>query len=77
MASVRKVVKNCAWEFAKRQRRCARDKSHIIAAGEKCLVVKENMAKKNYCLQCAKLIISCAKKDIEELCVQLWEINKE
>ena len=77
MASVRKVVKNCAWEFAKRQRRCARDKSHIITAGEKCLTVKENMAKKNYCLQCVELIINCAKKNIEELCLQLREINKE
>lgn len=69
MPAVKKVIKNCICEFAKRQRRCARNKEHIITAGEKCLVVSESMkAPKSYCLPCARLILGYAKKDVEKLC---------
>jgi len=69
MPVIKKIIKNCVYEFAKRQRRCARNKEHIITAGEKCLVIRESMkASKSYCVPCAKLILSHAKTTVEKLC---------
>lgn len=73
MAKVKKILKNCGFEKAVRVRHCARDKDHAISAGTKCLIVKEHMNSKSYCLECAKLIIEHAKSEIETIRIGLFE----
>jgi hypothetical protein len=51
------IIKTCEFEIAVRIRKCSGNKNHLINAGERCLVFKENMRKSNYCLNCAKPII--------------------
>ena len=48
----------------KTKRQCSRNKGHDISKGDRCLVIKENMAKNNYCMEYAALIL---RKDSEEL----------
>jgi hypothetical protein len=48
-----------------------RNKGHVICKGDKCLVIKENMAKNNYCMECAQLILQKAKEDLNGLILEL------
>lgn len=71
MGRPKALLRPCAYETAIRQRRCARDDAHIIAAGERCLVFKEQMSKKCYCLGCARVILERGRLQVEELIGQL------
>ncbi len=57
MPTRKNILKSCKFEIAVRIRKCSGNKNHTISSNERCLVFKENMRKKNYCLNCAKLII--------------------
>ena len=35
-----------------------------ICQGDKCLVIKENMSKNNYCMECAVLILRKAQEEL-------------
>lgn len=67
MGKLKRLVTTSEFETAQRQRRCSRNRSHKIAKGERCLVVKENMSKRSYCLECARLILEKAQEDVVRL----------
>lgn len=62
MKAPRDILKHVIVEIAKRQRKCYRDKSHQVLAGQRCLVIKEASfgGSKNYCRSCASEILSAA-----------------
>lgn len=64
MPRLKRLLLNASFEVAQRQRQCSRDNGHIIRGGQKCLVIKESMSKRNYCLECAAVIISKAERDV-------------
>jgi hypothetical protein len=39
----------------------------VICQGDKCLVIKENMSKNNYCMECAALILQKAQEELDGL----------
>jgi len=43
----------------------------VICQGDKCLVIKENMSKNNYCMECARLILQKARQDLDGLCDEI------
>ena len=43
----------------------------MICQGDKCLVIKENMSKNNYCMECARLILQKARQDLDGLCDEI------
>jgi hypothetical protein len=51
-------------EPAQRRRHCSRNQGHLICQGDKCLVIKENMSKHNYCMECAALIPRKAREEV-------------
>ena len=67
MGRPKALLRPCGYETAIRQRRCARNNAHIIAAGERCLVFKEQMNKKCYCLPCAREILDRGREQVEDL----------
>ncbi|MBW1700491.1 MAG: hypothetical protein JRK26_27380 [Deltaproteobacteria bacterium] len=74
MPKLKRLLVSACFETAQRRRQCSRNKGHVICKGDKCLVIKENMAKNNYCMECAALIL---KKAQNELNVLLFEISGE
>lgn len=67
MPKLKRLLVSACFETAQRQRQCSRNKEHVIRNGDKCLVIKENMVKNNYCMECAALILDKARKDLDEL----------
>jgi hypothetical protein len=67
MGRSKNILKNCNFEIALRPRKCSGNKKHIISAGDRCLVFKENMRKNNYCLKCAKIIIERGISNLQEM----------
>ena len=67
MPRLKRLLLNASFEIAQRQRRCSRDGGHVIRNGQKCLVIKESMSKRNYCLECAAVIIGKAERDVMDL----------
>ncbi len=67
MSAIKQIISTCYFESAKRLRHCSRNKKHLISKNEKCFVVKEQMNKKSYCMECALIILNKAKQDINEL----------
>jgi len=55
------------FETAQRRRHCSRNQEHVICQGDKCLVIKENMSKNNYCMECAALILRKAQEELDGL----------
>jgi len=55
------------FETAQRRRHCSRNQEHVIYQGDKCLVVKENMSKNNYCMECVALILRKAQEELDGL----------
>ena len=53
---------------AGRRRKCYHSSEHTILKGERCLVVKDKMAKKGYCRQCAATMLQNADREIAEIC---------
>jgi hypothetical protein len=74
MAKTRQLFNMATIETAKRRRICHHNpKKHSIAAGERCLVLKNpsSGAGKNYCPECAKQIFDRAELDLAGLREQL------
>lgn len=71
MPKLKRLLVSACFETAQRRRQCSRNKRHDISKDDRCLVIKENMAKNNYCMECAQLILKKAKKDINELFLEV------
>ena len=67
MGREKNILKSCRFEIASRTRKCSGNKKHTISSGDKCLVFKENMRKRNYCLDCAKLIIEKGVSNLQKM----------
>ncbi len=64
MARPRRILLVATVESAKRTRRCRHNPKHTIAAGERCLVLTDNMQDKSYCLKCAIIMLDSAREQI-------------
>jgi len=53
------------------RRQCSSNRGHKICKGERCLVIRENMANNNYCMECARLILEKARKELNGLILEL------
>ena len=71
MPKLKRLLMSACFEIAQRRRHCSRNKGHEICQGEKCLVIKENMTKHNYCLECTALILQKAQEDLSGLLNEL------
>ena len=67
MAKVRDILVHVRVEVADRKRKCHRNKSHQVLAGQQCLVVRQGLSSKNYCQVCAAEILSVAKSRLVEI----------
>ena len=70
MAKTRQLLNAATIETAARRRVCHHNRSkHSIAAGSKCLVVKDAAGggRRNYCPECAKAIFERVDLDVAEL----------
>ncbi len=65
MPKLKRILINVFFETAKGKRHCSRNRNHLICKGTKCFVIKENMGKKSYCLDCAREIIFKTKEMID------------
>lgn len=74
MPKLKRLLVSACFETAQRRRQCSRNKGHVICKGDKCLVIKENMAKNNYCMECAALILQKAQNELNAL---LFEVSNE
>lgn len=74
MRPPRDVLKHVCVEIAERRRKCHRDKKHSILKGHTCLVISGDGSfggSKNYCVQCAAIILDAAGTKHSELVRQL------
>ncbi len=67
MPKLKRLLVSACFETAQRRRHCSRNQEHVICQGDKCLVIKENMSKNNFCMECAALILQKAKEDLAQL----------
>lgn len=70
MAKVREIIGHVSVVTAKGRRICHRNRrSHSIAKGEQCLVIREpsSSGSKNYCAVCAAAILDRATRDLSAL----------
>jgi hypothetical protein len=76
VAKIRQLFNAASIETAKRRRICHHNrKKHSIQAGERCLVLKDpsSGAAKNYCVECARDILTRAEVDLVDLRTQLFD----
>ena len=71
MPKLKRLLVSACFETAQRWRQCSRNKGYEISKGDRCLVIKENMSKNNYCTECAQLILEKAKEYINGLFLEL------
>ena len=71
MPKLKRLLVSACFETAQRRRQCSRNKGHKICQGDRCLVIKENMTKHNYCMECAALILQKAREDLSDLILEL------
>lgn len=72
MPAVRNVLKHLEIQTAKRKRVCARNRSsHRISKGDKCLVIQDGQDSPNYCISCAREILTVAKSTLASLETEL------
>ncbi|MGH2270846.1 hypothetical protein ACQ9LF_03520 [Anaerohalosphaeraceae bacterium U12dextr] len=71
MPKLKRLLVSVCFETAQRRRHCSRNQEHVICQGDKCLVIKENMSKNNYCMECAALILQKARQDLDCLCDEI------
>jgi hypothetical protein len=71
MPKLKRLLVSACFETAQRRRRCSRNQEHVICQGDKCLVIKENMSKNNYCMECAALILQKAREELDGLSDEL------
>jgi hypothetical protein len=68
MAAVKNILKHVGVEVAGRRRKCYRKKSHVIAKGERCLVVRDGPQNRTtYCRICASEILEKADVSLADL----------
>jgi hypothetical protein len=69
MPKIRRILSHVRVEIAGKVRKCHRDTTHAIHQGESCLAIYDGPrnARKNYCRECAKAILACARADFDEL----------
>lgn len=67
MPKLKCLLVSACFETAQRLRHCLRNQEHVICQDDKCLVIKENMSKNNYCMECAALILQKAREELEGL----------
>ena len=72
MPKLKRLLVSACFETAQRRRHCSRNQEHVICQGDKCLVIKENMSKNNYCMECAALILRKAQEELNQLS---WELG--
>lgn len=61
MAKVKDILVHVSVETAVSRRKCHRSEKHGVAAGNRCLVVKQGLYKRNYCGTCASAILASAE----------------
>ncbi|MDD5094606.1 MAG: hypothetical protein PHV74_09535 [Dehalococcoidia bacterium] len=71
MPKLKRLLMSACFETAQRRRHCSRNQEHEICQGDKCLVIKENMSKNNYCMECAALILQKAQEELNQLAGEL------
>jgi hypothetical protein len=71
MPKLKRLLVSACFETAQRRRHCSRNQEHVICQGDKCLVIKENMSKNNYCMECAALILQKAKEELDQLASEM------
>ena len=71
MPKLKRLLVSACFETAQRRRHCSRNQEHVICQGDKCLVIKENMSKNNYCMECAALILRKAQEELDGLAHEL------
>ena len=71
MPKLKRLLVSACFETAHRRRHCSRNQEHVICQGDKCLVIKENMSKHNYCMECAALILQKAREELSQLINEL------
>lgn len=74
MPRLKSLLKTYEIEVAVRKRTCNRNDEHIIRKGEKCLVIKENMNRRVYCVACSGLILEHAETQIQTLKTELNQL---
>jgi hypothetical protein len=67
MPKLKCLLVSACFETAQRLRHCLRNQEHVICQDDKCLVIKENMSKNNYCMECAALILQKSKEELDGL----------
>lgn len=67
MPKVRDILVHVTVEEAVRKRKCHRSGAHCVAAGEVCLVVREDLGHKQYCRECAAPILDLAAARLSEI----------
>jgi len=63
MPKLKRLLVSACFETAQRNRSCCRNRGHEICKGDKCLIVKENMSYRNYCMECTRLILQNARQE--------------
>ena len=71
MPKLKRLLVSACFETAQRRRHCSRNQEHVICQGDKCLVIKENMSKNNYCMECATLILRKAQEELAQLALEM------
>jgi len=71
MPKLKRLLVAACFETARRRRHCSRNQEHVICQGDKCLVIKENMSKNNYGMECAALIPQKARGELDGLSHEL------
>ena len=67
MPKLKRLLVSACFETAQRRRHCSRNQEHVICQGDKCMGIKENMSKNNYCMECAALILQKAREELDGL----------
>lgn len=77
MPKLKRLLVSACFETAQRRRHCSRNQEHMICQGDKCLVIKENMSKNNYCMECAALILQKAREELNQLASEMERPDEE
>jgi len=77
MAKVKDIPVHVVVETAERKRKCHRTKKHCVTAGHVCLVVRDGLYSRNYCVECATADTSRRASEVSQLVQQLGLISLE
>ena len=77
MPPLKRLLLSAHFETAQRRRQCSRSREHEIPKGDDCLVIRNGMTKRNYCLRCASRILQKAEDDLGILAGELENRNTE